>query len=167
MRKWKLYDEIWQAGAVVTASNTTATKGDDAAQGHVIALWAVWSVNGFTARAAELPYYFLKHVSQRMTNEIREVGAVVYRISDKPPVTIEWGRLVLKLNTKEMELTQSVKPRVPMTITIINIIFGLGIIVVPLVALFMSMFADTQAGANTAAIVAPLGFYYIFIAIAS
>lgn len=91
MRKWNLYNEIWQAGAVVTASATTATKGDDAAQGHVIALWAVWSVNGFTARAAELPYDFLKHVSQRMTNEIREVGAVVYRISDKPPVTIEWG----------------------------------------------------------------------------
>ena len=91
MRKWNLYNDIWQAGAVVTASNTTATKGDDAAEGHVIALWAVWSVNGFTARAAELPYDFLKHVSQRMTNEIREVGCVVYRISDKPPVTIEWG----------------------------------------------------------------------------
>jgi GMP synthase (glutamine-hydrolysing) len=91
MRKWKIYDSVWQAGAVVTNSTTTCTKGDDAAQGHVIALWAVWSVNGFTARAAELPYDFLKHVSQRMTNEIREVGGVVYRISDKPPVTIEWG----------------------------------------------------------------------------
>jgi GMP synthase (glutamine-hydrolysing) len=69
----------------------TCTKGDDSAEGHVIALWAVWSVNGFTARSAELPYDFLKHVSQRITNEIREVGGVVYRISDKPPVTIEWG----------------------------------------------------------------------------
>ncbi len=91
MKRWKLYNSIWQAGAVVTTSNTTCTKGDDAAEGHVIALWAVWSVNGFTARAAELPYDFLKHVSRRITNEIREVGAVVYRISDKPPVTIEWG----------------------------------------------------------------------------
>lgn len=91
MRKWQLYGEIWQAGAVVTNSIITCSKGDDAAEGHVIALWAVWSVNGFTARAAELPYDFLKHVSQRMTNEIREVGGVVYRLSDKPPVTIEWG----------------------------------------------------------------------------
>lgn len=91
LRKWNLYDTVWQAGGVVTKSLTTATKGDDAAEGYVVALWAVWSVNGFTARAAELPYDFLKHVSQRMTNEIREVGAVVYRISDKPPVTIEWG----------------------------------------------------------------------------
>jgi GMP synthase (glutamine-hydrolysing) len=91
LRKWKLYDSVWQAGAVVTSSMITCTKGDDAAEGHVIALWAVWSVNGFTARSAELPYDFLKHVSQRMTNEIREVGGVVYRLSDKPPVTIEWG----------------------------------------------------------------------------
>ena len=91
LKKWNLYNETWQAGAVVTNSMTTCTKGDDSAEGHVIALWAVWSVNGFTARAAELPYDFLKHVSQRLTNEIREVGAVVYRISDKPPVTIEWG----------------------------------------------------------------------------
>lgn len=91
MRKWNLYNTIWQAGAVVTSSMITCTKGDDAAEGHVIALWAVWSVNGFTARSAELPFDFLKHVSQRMTNEIREVGGVVYRISDKPPVTIEWG----------------------------------------------------------------------------
>lgn len=91
LRKWNLYEETWQAGAVVTNSTTTCTKGDDAAEGHIVALWAVWSVNGFTARAAELPYDFLKHVSQRITNEIREVGGVVYRISDKPPVTIEWG----------------------------------------------------------------------------
>jgi GMP synthase (glutamine-hydrolysing) len=91
LRKWKLYDSIWQAGAVVTNSMISCTKGDDAAEGHVIALWAVWSVNGFTARAAELPYDFLKHAAQRITNEIREVGGVVYRISDKPPATIEWG----------------------------------------------------------------------------
>ena len=91
LKKWNLYPTLWQAGAVVTNSMITCTKGDDAGLGHVIALWAVWSVNGFTARAAELPFDFLKHVSQRITNEIREVGGVVYRISDKPPVTIEWG----------------------------------------------------------------------------
>lgn len=91
LRKWDLYNTVWQAGAVVTNSMITCTKGDDAAEGHVVALWAVWSINGFTARAAELPFDFLKHVSQRITNEIREVGGVVYRISDKPPVTIEWG----------------------------------------------------------------------------
>lgn len=91
LRSWALYENVWQAGAVVTNSVTTCTKGDDAAEGYVVALWAVWSVNGFTARAAELPYDFLNHVARRLTNEIREIGAVVYRLSDKPPATIEWG----------------------------------------------------------------------------
>lgn len=91
LRRWELYHTVWQAGAVVTNSVTTCTKGDDATNGLIVALWAVWSVNGFTARAAELPWDFLQHVSRRITNEIRSVGAVVYRISDKPPATIEWG----------------------------------------------------------------------------
>lgn len=91
LRAAKLYSTVWQAGATVTRSEHTESKGDGAGLGHVVALWAVWSVNGFTARAAELPYEFLKRVSQRITNEVREVGAVVYRISDKPPATIEWG----------------------------------------------------------------------------
>ena len=91
LRRAKLYETVWQAGAVVTLSRQTGSKGDDATLGHVVALWAVWSVNGFTARFAQLPYDFLDRVSRRITNEIREIGAVVYRISDKPPATIEWG----------------------------------------------------------------------------
>lgn len=91
LRKWNLYHTVWQAGVVITSSITTCTKGDDAVSGWVIALWAVWSVNGFTARAAELPVDFIKCVARRITNEIREAGAVVYRYSDKPPATIEWG----------------------------------------------------------------------------
>ncbi len=91
LRAAHLYESVWQAGAVVTLSEHTVSKGDDAGLGHVVALWAVWSVNGFTARFAQLPYDFLDKVSRRITNEVREVGSVVYRISDKPPTTIEWG----------------------------------------------------------------------------
>lgn len=91
LRKADLYKTVWQAGATLTRSEHTVSKGDDAGMGAVVALWAVWSVNGFTARFAQLPYEFLDRVSRRITNEVREVGAVVYRISDKPPTTIEWG----------------------------------------------------------------------------
>jgi len=91
LRAAKLYETVWQAGAVVTRSEHTVSKGDDAGTGHVVALWAVWSVNVFTTRFAQLPYEFLDKVSRRITNEVREVGAVVYRISDKPPSTVEWG----------------------------------------------------------------------------
>lgn len=91
LRKADLYRSVWQAGATVTHSVHTESKGDGAGLGRVVALWAVWSVNGFTARFARLPYEFLEIVARRITNEVREVGAVVYRISDKPPATIEWG----------------------------------------------------------------------------
>lgn len=91
LRNWHLYETVWQAGAVVTNSVHTCTKGDDAAQGAVVCIWAVWSVNGFTATRARLPDDFLDHVSRRITNEIREVGSVDYHISGKPPATIECG----------------------------------------------------------------------------
>ena len=91
MRNWNLYDSIWQAGVFLQNSWTTCTKGDDAGSGYVVELFAVWSVNGFTAESAEVRWDFLKHVSRRITNEVSEVGGVVYRISDKPPMTIERG----------------------------------------------------------------------------
>ncbi len=91
LRAANLYQTVWQAGATLTRSEHTESKGDGAGIGRVVALWAVWSVNGFTARFAQLPYDFLDKVSRRITNEVREVGAVVYRVSDKPPATIEWG----------------------------------------------------------------------------
>jgi len=91
LRKWNLYHTVWQAGAVATDMETTCTKGDDAVSGIIVILWAVWSINGFTARWARIPDDFKDYVSRKITNEIREVGAVVYRISDKPPSTIELG----------------------------------------------------------------------------
>jgi GMP synthase (glutamine-hydrolysing) len=91
LRRAGLYETIWQAGTVVTQSIHTYSKGDDAGTGLVLALWAVWSVNVFTTEWTELPYDFLRRVSKRLTNEIPDIAAVVYRISDKPPATVEWG----------------------------------------------------------------------------
>jgi len=91
LRRAGFYELVWQAGATVLSSVHTCTKGDDASFGPIVMLWAVNSVNGFTARWASLPEDFLGRVSTRITNEVRGAGAVVYRISDKPPTTIELG----------------------------------------------------------------------------
>ncbi|MBD3248038.1 glutamine-hydrolyzing GMP synthase [Candidatus Falkowbacteria bacterium] len=91
LRQAGFYEKTWQAGVSLTDCMTTCTKGDDAAQGLIVIVWAVASVNGFTARAIDYPHDFLSRVAQRMTNEIPEVGLVTYRISDKPPSTIEVG----------------------------------------------------------------------------
>ncbi|MDO8529965.1 MAG: glutamine-hydrolyzing GMP synthase [bacterium] len=85
-----LYQKVWQAGVTVLNSRATCTKGDDASMGWVVCPWAFWSVNGFTAQAVEIPWDFMKRVSRRMTNEVREVGRVVFNATDKPPATIEW-----------------------------------------------------------------------------
>ena len=90
LRKAGLYEKIWQAGVEVTNSDSTCTKGDDASIGIVVAPWGFWSVNGFTAQAVEFPWDFIKRVSQRMTNEVKEVGRVLFNTTDKPPATIEW-----------------------------------------------------------------------------
>lgn len=87
----RFYEKVWQAGAVVTASLHTYTKGDDAGVGRVVRLFAVESVNGFTARAALLPSDFIERVAQQITNRVPEVASVDYRYSGKPPATIECG----------------------------------------------------------------------------
>ncbi|MFA6043185.1 MAG: GMP synthase (glutamine-hydrolyzing) [Patescibacteria group bacterium] len=91
IRKAGLYESIWQAGVFLTHSVTKCTKGDGADFGLVAECWAFWSVNGFTAQAAEIPWEVMKTISRRMTNEIREIGAVCFNTSDKPPRTIERG----------------------------------------------------------------------------
>src|SRR5690606_23040752 len=65
-----LYAQVWQAGARVLGSFTTTSRGDGAGRGCYVELFAVTSVNGFTARVAVLPADFILKVSQRITNEI-------------------------------------------------------------------------------------------------
>jgi len=91
LRKEKLYDTVWQAGATVLSSSATFTKGDDAGTGSVVCLWAFWSVNGFTAQAAKLSQDFIAHVARRICNEVSGVARVLYNYTDKPSGTIEWG----------------------------------------------------------------------------
>ena len=91
LRNAGLYEFVWQAGVVVTRSEHTFTKGDDAGSGLVVAYWAVWSVNGFTARSAKLPDEFHDLIQRRFGNEVPGIGATMYRTSDKPFSTIEWG----------------------------------------------------------------------------
>ena len=90
LRRAGLYEKVWQAGVWLSASKTTCTKGDDAATGCLVVLWAVSSVNGFTAQASRLPDDFWDRVDQRMTDEVPEVGCVCIRRTGKPPATIEF-----------------------------------------------------------------------------
>lgn len=91
LRAGGYYHSVWQAGVAVTSALQTFTKGDDAGIGSVVVFWAVYSVNGFTASAAEFPHQFLTGIARRMGNEVRGVASVAYRLTGKPPSTIEMG----------------------------------------------------------------------------
>ena len=90
LRKWNLYDEVWQAFAVLLPVQTVGVMGDERTYENVCALRAVTSVDGMTADWSRLPNDFLAHVSNRIVNEIRGINRTVYDISSKPPATIEW-----------------------------------------------------------------------------
>jgi len=90
LRRAGLYDEVWQAFAVLLPVRSVGVMGDERTYEHVAVLRAVTSVDGMTADWARLPHEFLAHVSNRIINEVRGVNRVVYDISSKPPSTIEW-----------------------------------------------------------------------------
>jgi GMP synthase (glutamine-hydrolysing) len=90
LRKQDLYDEVWQALAVLLPVQSVGVMGDERTYEFTIGLRAVTSVDGMTADWAHLPHPFLAHVSNRIINEVRGINRVVYDVSSKPPSTIEW-----------------------------------------------------------------------------
>jgi len=85
-----LYDQVWQAGAILLPVSSVGVMGDERTYEKVVALRAVASVDGMTADWVHLPYEFLGKVSNDIINKVKGVNRVVYDISSKPPATIEW-----------------------------------------------------------------------------
>jgi GMP synthase (glutamine-hydrolysing) len=85
-----LYDQVWQAGAILLPINSVGVMGDERTYEKVVALRAVGSVDGMTADWINLPYEFLGKMSNEIINRVKGVNRVVYDISSKPPATIEW-----------------------------------------------------------------------------
>ncbi len=85
-----LYNEVWQAGAMLLPVQSVGVMGDERTYERVVALRAVTSVDGMTADWAHLPYSFLANTSNEIINKVKGVNRVVYDISSKPPATIEW-----------------------------------------------------------------------------
>ncbi|MBI4697827.1 MAG: glutamine-hydrolyzing GMP synthase, partial [Nitrospirae bacterium] len=90
IKKADLYNEIWQAFAVLLPIKTVGVMGDERTYENVVAFRAVKSVDGMTADWARIPYGVLGNISNRIINEVKGVNRVVFDISSKPPSTIEW-----------------------------------------------------------------------------
>ena len=90
IRNAGLYNQIWQAFAVLLPVRSVGVMGDGRTYDSAVALRAITSTDGMTADFFHFDYGFLAAVSNRITNEVRGVNRVVYDITSKPPATIEW-----------------------------------------------------------------------------
>jgi GMP synthase (glutamine-hydrolysing) len=90
LKRTGLYDEVWQAAAILLPVNSVGVMGDERTYKNVIALRSVNSVDGMTADWSHLPHEFLGEISSEIINRVNDVNRVVYDISSKPPATIEW-----------------------------------------------------------------------------
>jgi GMP synthase (glutamine-hydrolysing) len=90
IRRAGLYDDIWQAFAVLLPVRTVGVMGDFRTYDYVVGLRAVTSTDGMTADFYQFDMNFLGTVATRIVNEVKGVNRVVYDVTSKPPGTIEW-----------------------------------------------------------------------------
>jgi len=90
LKRYGLYNRIWQAGAMLLPVQSVGVMGDDRTYEFVVVLRAVTSTDGMTADWFHFPHEFLSRVSNDIINKVKGINRVVYDISSKPPATIEW-----------------------------------------------------------------------------
>ena len=90
IRKYGLYDKIWQAFVAILPVKTVGVMGDKRTYDFACTLRAVTSVDGMTADYYPFEHEFLRETSTRIINEVKGINRVTYDITSKPPGTIEW-----------------------------------------------------------------------------
>jgi GMP synthase (glutamine-hydrolysing) len=90
LKKYGLYDSVWQAGVILLPVQSVGVMGDERTYENAVVLRAVTSTDGMTADWSHLPYDFLGFISNEIINKVKGINRVVFDISSKPPSTIEW-----------------------------------------------------------------------------
>ena len=89
LKKYKLYDKIWQAYAALLPVKTVGVMGDNRTYEHICLLRAITSEDGMTADFFNFKKKFMQAISNKIINNVKGINRVVYDITSKPPSTIE------------------------------------------------------------------------------
>ena len=90
IKKNNLYNNIWQAGAILLPIQSVGVMGDCRTYENTIVLRAVTSINGMTAKPYNFDMEILEKISTQIVNNVKGINRVVYDTTSKPPGTIEW-----------------------------------------------------------------------------
>jgi GMP synthase (glutamine-hydrolysing) len=89
LKKYNLYNKIWQAYAALLPVKTVGVMGDNRTYEHICLLRAITSEDGMTADFFEFKKEFMQHISNKIINNIKGINRIVYDVTSKPPSTIE------------------------------------------------------------------------------
>tara|TARA_A100001015_G_scaffold136235_1_gene151142 strand:+ start:3472 stop:5013 length:1542 start_codon:yes stop_codon:yes gene_type:complete len=90
LKKHKLYNDVWQALAILLPVKSVGVMGDARTHEYSCVLRAVSSTDGMTADFSYFKKEFLTETSNKIINEVKGINRVLFDITSKPPGTIEW-----------------------------------------------------------------------------
>ncbi len=82
--------KVWQYFTAVPDFKSVGVKDEDRYEGYPVIIRAVNTVDAMTATVEDVPFALLKHITDRITNEVPGVNRVLYDLTPKPVGTIEW-----------------------------------------------------------------------------
>jgi len=85
-----LEGKVWQYFTAIPDFKSVGVKDDKRTDAWPVIIRAVNTVDAMTATIEEVPYELLKHITERITNEVEGVNRVLFDLTPKPSGTIEW-----------------------------------------------------------------------------
>ena len=85
-----LAGKVWQYFTVVPDFRSVGVRDGKRSFEYPVILRAVNTVDAMTATVEDVPFELLRHITQRITHEVKGVNRVLYDLTPKPTGTIEW-----------------------------------------------------------------------------
>ncbi len=85
-----LEGKVWQYFTAIPDFKSVGVKDGQRTFAYPVIIRAVNTTDAMTATVEEVPYPLLKHITERITSEVKGVNRIVFDLTPKPAGTIEW-----------------------------------------------------------------------------